>query len=1000
MKRWSLILSFLLVTTNIFAQTPFGHGKVLKAFKITSDTTVISKETGRAYFYTGDSLFYVAVDGLLKQIACEGDTIAFSKVKLDTLEGWSTDSVFVNDDFVLLKNILFKGTTSNYQYYVDASGDTILVINPNAGPVIDLDFAESGNAADGTHYVDDLVTMSADPAASAEVDGGYFAINKSNGANGTYTLNGVEGVVRSQYADESMTARGVYGRFYIDPTASATLRTGIGGEFSARAGYAGGEIAAESGTAFVGLRIWMAPYFTAGTIANVNNFHGLWLYNEATDKTVTNGIMLNDAGGTGGWTNGLNFSGATLTNEIVGSQGEYLRNTTNNKWETDKAFEADSLNSRELTVTDSTFSDTLATNMAYLGTISADSLNLRELTVTDSAWIDTLTAAKLRISDGVEITDGIDIFIPGVVSNRYRIYNDGGGFILEADSSGRFSIGGIANTRSTTSWLTLNHTEANPLTYNNNTLNRFAVSQTSGAFSGMVQALQNELWLTGDNTQDWTATDGLQASVNRVELRSGSSGSITGASSVRSEVEIANGLTLGNHYGFRVTAKTGTGILTNQYGLYVEDLTGGTLNYGIYQAGTNDANYFGSATTFNDQIYVNNTLSRLYSLGGNSRFVQKASSGDSVWITIDDDTARVNSNNPIKIGTSSLIISSTGNIIVDNFTAETINADSLYFDSGNLVYSDTEDSLYANKATVATEAYDATGWNGNNTVPTKDAVRDEIESVVSNGLLKTDFGDSLANYDGDGLEVKDNDAINVLVDYDGGIETTDDSLNIKLNGSTLTIGSSGLSVTNDPADRLLKVDFGDSLVNYDGYGVTITDNADIEVDTSQIATQYDISQKQNLDANLTALAADSMYQDGGTLVFSPTANQLYGYTEYPPPWSVSLDSPANMTADTTWFRPIEFYGASGVTLDSIRVEATTDDQDVNLIKRARTGGSIAVVDAITASNDGIGEVFFQTETTLTTSTLANNERLGMTKPSTASDNVLIIVFYHYTKQPF
>lgn len=37
-------------------------------------------------------------------------------------------------------------------------------------------------------------------------------------------------------------------------------------------------------------------------------------------------------------------------------------------------------------------------------------------------------------------------------------------------------------------------------------------------------------------------------------------------------------------------------------------------------------------------------------------------------------------------------------------------------------------------AVVPTEAYDATGWNGDNSVPTKDAVRDKIETLTS-GLV-------------------------------------------------------------------------------------------------------------------------------------------------------------------------------------------------------------------------------------------------------------------------
>ena len=45
-----------------------------------------------------------------------------------------------------------------------------------------------------------------------------------------------------------------------------------------------------------------------------------------------------------------------------------------------------------------------------------------------------------------------------------------------------------------------------------------------------------------------------------------------------------------------------------------------------------------------------------------------------------------------------------------------------------------------------------------------------------------------------------------------------------------------------------------------------------------------------------------------------------------------------------------------------------------------------------------GEVYTQTETTLTTSTLAAGEVLGLTKPTTTSDNILISIYYNVTKQ--
>lgn len=138
-------------------------------------------------------------------------------------------------------------------------------------------------------------------------------------------------------------------------------------------------------------------------------------------------------------------------------------------------------------------------------------------------------------------------------------------------------------------------------------------------------------------------------------------------------------------------------------------------------------------------------------------------------------------------------------------------------------------------------------------------------------------------------------------------------------------------------------------------------------------------------------------QHGVNAVFKSVkiVEQLSGVIEYDQ-INVSLDAASSMTSDTLWF--YENNHQIAMTLDSIFVRATTDDQDVNLVKSGRYGGSIAVIDAITADVNGAGEVFTKTETTLTTGTLAAGEKIGMTKPTTASDNISISIYYHYTKQ--
>lgn len=248
---------------------------------------------------------------------------------------WCTDGIEIYNDAQVLPatydiydNIFAANTTNINNQHATAPNvglnefDQSIAIRSITPGNVDLDYAASTADADETRHFDYAVTGTVDPAASANVNAGYFAYNKTAGSNGTYTINALEGVARSSYADEAGTFRGVYGRTYINADATSTMRTGVGGEFSARASYSGGtECVAEASTAFVGSRIWMAPYFTDATLSNINNFHGLWIYNEATAKKVTNAIRINDAGGTGGWTNGIN-----LTDAIIGTSDLTLHN--------------------------------------------------------------------------------------------------------------------------------------------------------------------------------------------------------------------------------------------------------------------------------------------------------------------------------------------------------------------------------------------------------------------------------------------------------------------------------------------------------------------------------------------------------------------------------------------------------------------------------------------------------------------------------------------------
>ncbi len=105
----------------------------------------------------------------------------------------------------------------------------------------------------------------------------------------------------------------------------------------------------------------------------------------------------------------------------------------------------------------------------------------------------------------------------------------------------------------------------------------------------------------------------------------------------------------------------------------------------------------------------------------------------------------VKANTVLRLGASNFSLSSdvadhfamtadgTGDDLV--FDLDTDNAARLY--SGAGVVTLTLDGI---NLIVPTEVYDATGWNGDLSVPTKDAVRDKIESIAGGSLTATHIG--------------------------------------------------------------------------------------------------------------------------------------------------------------------------------------------------------------------------------------------------------------------
>lgn len=143
------------------------------------------------------------------------------------------------------------------------------------------------------------------------------------------------------------------------------------------------------------------------------------------------------------------------------------------------------------------------------------------------------------------------------------------------------------------------------------------------------------------------------------------------------------------------------------------------------------------------------------------------------------------------------------------------------------------------------------------------------------------------------------------------------------------------------------------------------------------------------------------YSDNGTVLFAvdttgmisngavatPSARGVW----YLPPITFAVDSASAMAADTMWVWQNSF-GAT-VTVDSIHVAASSDDYAISIVKCDYTGKNGALVDAVTASTNGTN-LFFITETTITSASITAGQRLGFKRPASTGDRVFVRVHYH------
>ena len=152
-------------------------------------------------------------------------------------------------------------------------------------------------------------------------------------------------------------------------------------------------------------------------------------------------------------------------------------------------------------------------------------------------------------------------------------------------------------------------------------------------------------------------------------------------------------------------------------------------------------------------------------------------------------------------------------------------------------------------------------------------------------------------------------------------------------------------------------DFGDSLVNYDGFGITITNNDAIDIDSSDVVTKY-------------------------------------SYDHVTDFLNFGQDYPKGAEADTSWF----WKNKTGATVTIDSIEAISDFNTFRMIwvESDENGGNVSRVDSMACTVAGTNR-YYKTEATISAATIESNHWIGLVRSVDEADYFSAAINYHYVR---